>query len=393
MIKRLLVAALALALIVPVAACSSGGGGGTIKLGVVLSTSGLLGPMGQDMMKAAELAVKEINDGGGLLGKKVELVEEDDTTDAATALTRVKKIVEVDGVQLMVAGMTSGGAMAIGPYLAQKGVLAVSPSATSPNLQNQPWKEWLFRSTPDDAFQGAVLADFVKEKGYSKLATMVQDNPYGVGLEKALVDSLKAKGWTGKQVVSVHYDPTKKDYRTELDQIKSASPDVVLAVTYAEDGIIVFKQASEMGLGNIAWLGCDGNYGDGMFAEPKAADFMAASMVAGTRAAGPSGATYTKFATAYKTFAGKDASVYTDTVYDAIKLLAASVKAAGKTDPAAVKAEMLKIGKNYDGASGTITFNTTGDRVSGTFELWKVVKDSTATTGYKNTQIKTVTMK
>jgi len=221
---------------------------------------------------------------------------------------------------------------------------------------------------------------------------MVQDNPYGVGLEKALVDALAAKGWAGKHVSSIHFDPAKKDYRTELETIKSNSPDVVLAVTYAEDGIIVFRQAAEMGLDKIAWLGCDGNYGDGMFADQKTAEFMVTAIVAGTRAAGPTGATYEKFAAAYKNLAFKDASVYCDTVYDAVRMLVTAANKAGKTDGASVKAELLKLGKNYDGASGTITFNDKGDRVSGTFELWKVVKDSTATTGYKNVAIKTVTM-
>ncbi len=391
-LKKLLAIALALSLLVSVAACTPKPAG-TVKIGVVLSTTGLLGPMGTDMMKAAELAAKEINAAGGVMGKQIELVKEDDTTDAAKCLERVKKMVEVDGVQVMVGGMISGAAMASGPYISGKGVLMVTPSATSPALSDQPWKEWLIRTTPHDAFQGAVLADFVLEKGYTKLATMVQDNPYGIGLEKALVDALKAKGWQGKQVVSVHFDPAKKDYRTELDTIKGNSPDVVLAVTYAEDGIIVFKQASEMGLNQIAWLGCDGNYGDGLFSEPTAAEFMANSLVAGTRAAGPSGATYNKFAAAYKAETGKDSSVYCDTVYDAVKLIAAAMNKAGKTDGASVKAEMLNLGKNYDGASGTITFDAKGDRVSGAFELWKVVKDSSAPTGYKNIQIKTVTMK
>ena len=394
MIKKLLVTALALGLLVPVAACTQqGSSAGPVKIGVVLSTTGLLGPMGTDMMKAADLAAKEINASGGVLGKQVQLVEEDDTTDAAKALERVKKVVEVDGVQAIVGGMISGAAMAAGPYISTKGVVMVTPSATSPAISDQPWKEWLFRTVPHDGFQGAVLANFVIQKGYTKLATMVQDNPYGIGLEKAMVDALKANNWNGKQVVSVHFDPAKKDYRTELDQIKSSNPDVVLAVTYAEDGIIVFKQASEMGLDKIAWLGCDGNYGDGMFAEPVAAAFMASSLVAGTRAAGPSGTTYDKFAAAYKAFAGKDPSVYCDTTYDAVKMIAAAMNKAGKTDGASVKAELLKLGKNYDGASGSITFDAKGDRVSGTFELWKVVQDPTAKTGYKNVQITTVAMK
>jgi ABC-type branched-subunit amino acid transport system substrate-binding protein len=268
----------------------------------------------------------------------------------------------------------------------------VSPSATSTLLEEQTWREWLFRTTPDDAFQGRVLADVVLEHGFTRLATMVQDNPYGVGLEKALVDALAAKGWQGTQVVSIHFDPAKMDYRTELDTIKGNNPDVVLAVTYAEDGIIVFKQALEMGLDDIAWLGCDGNYGDGMFAEPKSAEFMEKAIIAGTRAAGPSGATYDKFAAAYKAYAGKDASVYCDTVYDAVKMIATAIKNAGSDNGTAVQAKLMNLGKNYDGASGTITFDEKGDRVSGTFELWKVVKDASAPTGYKNFQIKLVNM-
>ncbi|MFH1382728.1 MAG: ABC transporter substrate-binding protein [Chloroflexota bacterium] len=364
-----------------------------VKLGIVLSTTGLLGPMGEDMMKSAELAVKEINAAGGILGQQVQLIEEDDGTDAAKCLERVKKLVEVDGVKVLVGGMTSGATMATGPYLATNSVVMVTPSATNPSIADQTWKNWVFRTTPDDAFQGAVLADVVLEKGYTKLATMVQDNPYGVGLEKALVDALKAKGWTGTQVRSIHFDPAKKDYRTELDTIKASNPDVVLAVTYAEDGIIVFKQAAEVGLDKIAWLGCDGNYGDGMFAEPTAAEFMATAIVAGTRAAGPSGATYDKFAAAYKADTGKDASVYCDTTYDAVWMIAKAINSAGVYDTAKVRQAFLSLGQNYDGASGLITFNSKGDRVSGAFELWKVIKDSSAPTGYKNTQIKVVSVK
>jgi len=320
-------------------------------------------------------------------------VEEDDATEAAKCLDRVKKLVEIDGVKVIVGGMTSGASMTSGPYLAGKRILMVTPSATSPLISEQPWKEWLFRTTPHDAFQGEVLAEVVLDKGFTKLATIVQDNPYGVGLEKALIDALKAKGWTGKHVVTIHFDPAKKDYRTELDIIKGHNPDVVLAVTYAEDGIIVFKQALEMGLDKIAWLGCDGNYGDGMFAEPKSAEFMEKAIIAGTRAAGPSGAIYDKFAADYEAFTGKEPSVYCDTTYDAIKLIALAIERAGVYEGAAVRNALLEIGQDYNGASGIITFDDKGDRVSGTFEIWEVVKDPTTKTGYKNVQIKLVTIK
>lgn len=393
MVKKALLTIFALCLIILAIACAPQKEVNVIKIGCVLSTTGLLGPMGGDMMKSARLAVKELNAAGGVLGKQVQLIEEDDATEAAKCLDRVKKLVDIDGVKALVGGMTSGAAMATGPYLAEKQVLMITPSATSPAISEQPWKKWLFRTTPHDTLQGAILAKFVMEKGYTKLATIVQDNPYGVGLEKALVEALKKAGWGGKHVISIHFDPAKKDYRTELERIRGSAPDVVLAVTYAEDGIIVFRQASEMGLEQIAWLGCDGNYGDGMFVEPKAAEFMTKAIVAGTRAAGPSGATHDKFAAAYKVATGKDPSVYCDTTYDAIMLIAKAIEKAGVYDSKAVREALLKIGQNYDGASGTITFDEKGDRVSGTFELWKVERDPTAKTGYKNVRIRLVDIK
>lgn len=387
-IKKLLLMVAALCLLIHAVACVPKEAE-TIKIGCVLSTTGLLGPMGEDMMDGARLAVKEINAAGGVLGKQVELVEEDDATEAAKCLDRVKKLVEIDGVKVLVGGMTSGATMASGSYVAKQKVLMVSPSATSPAISDQAWTEWVFRTTPDDAFQGKVLAQIVLDRGFTKLATIVQDNPYGVGLEGALVDSLKDKGWQGKHVVFIHFDPAKKDYRTELGQIDAAKPDVVLAVTYCEDGIIVFKQALEMGLDDVAWLGCDGNYGPGMFEESKCAEFMEKAIIAGTRAAGPSGATYDKFAAAYKAAFKEESSVYCDTTYDAIKLIAKAIEKAGKYDGAAIRDALLKIGQNYDGASGIITFADNGDRVSGTFEVWKVEKVEGV---YKNVQVKLITL-
>ena len=391
MIKKVLLAVAALYLLIPVVACAPTQAG-TIKIGCVLSTSGLLGPKGEDRMNAARLAVEEINASGGVLGKQVELVEEDDATEAAKCLERVKKMVSADGVKVLVGGQSSGAVMASGPYLAEKGVLMVSPSATSPEISDQAWTNWFFRTTPDDALQGHLLAQVVLEKGFTRLATMVQANPYGAGLEKALIEALEKAGWTGKHVVAVHFDPAKRDYHTQLHNIKGSNPDVVLAVTYIEDGIIVFKQALEMGLDEIAWLGCDGNYGDNMFVDPKCAEFMEKAIVVGTRAAGPSGTAYDEFAAAYKVATGKEPGIYCDTTYDAVKMIAEAIEKAAVYDGAAVRDVLLEVGQKYRGASGTITFDDKGDRVSGIFELWKVEKDATTQSGYKNVQIELISV-
>jgi len=268
----------------------------------------------------------------------------------------------------------------------------VSPSATSTDISNQPWTNWFFRTTPRDAFQGRILARVIMEEGYTRLATMVQANHYGVGLEESVVEALKKVDWTGKHVISIYFDPDKKDYRPQLENIKDSNPDVVLAVTYIEDGIRVFKQALEMGLDEIAWLGCDGNYSDHMFVDAKCAEFMEKTIIAGTRSVPPSGETYEKFVTAYKAATGKDPSVYCDTTYDAIKMIAEAIEKAGVYDGEAIKDALFEVGQKYHGASGTITFDDKGDRVSGIYEIWKVMTDPTTETGYKNIRVKVISI-
>ena len=391
MSKKPLFIIVALLLFVPAVACAPTEPE-TIKIGCVLSTTGLLGPKGKDRVNAARLAVEETNAGGGVLSMQVELLEADDATDPDRCLKEVRELVENDGIEVLVGGMSSSAVMACGLYLAERKVLMVSPSATSTDISDQPWTNWVFRTTPCDAFQSRILADVIMEEGFTRLATMVQANHYGVGLEKSLVEALKEVGWTGKHVISIYFDPDKKDYRTQLENIKESNPDVVLAVTYIEDGIRVFKQALEMGLDEIAWLGCDGNYSEHMFVDPECAEFMEKAIIAGTRSVPPPGSDYKKFAAAYKAATGEDPSVYCDTTYDAIKVIAEAIEKAGVYDGEAIKDALSEVGQKYHGASGGITFDDKGDRVSGIYEIWKVMKDPTTKTGYKNIQVEVISI-
>lgn len=357
-----------------------------IKIGVNLSLTGDLGAMGVKMLDAARLAVKEINAAGGVLGRQLVLVEESDNTDPAKGLERTKKMIDVDGIQAMVGPMITGTANSSGPYAAENNVVMVTPSATAADLSNQDWKPYLYRICLLDDLQAEVLANVVMEKGYQRLATIVQDNTYGKGLEAALVSSLEVKGWTGEHVVAVHFDSVKKDYLSELQQIKDANPDVVFAVTYADDGIIVFKQALDLGLDSIAWLGCDGNYGSGLFADAQSAEFMAKAFVAGTRTIGGISDVTAKFNANFEKEYGYASEVYCDTTYDCVYAIAKAIQAAGAYDGAKIQAAMA--GLKWEGASGPISFNAKGDRDSGSFELWKVEKDASG--NYANVRVSVV---
>jgi ABC-type branched-subunit amino acid transport system substrate-binding protein len=363
----------------------------TIKIGSLLTTTGDLGPMGNRMANGARLAIEEINKQGGLLGKQAELLLENDNCEPAKGLERVKKLIDINGVKVIVGAMISGSSFSAGPYASRKNVPLISPSATAAKLSKQPWTKWFFRTCLRDDLQAKVLADVVMEKGFSRLATIVLDNTYGQGLEIALVEILKKAGWNGKHVAAVRYDQKKKDYLTQLQQIKDSKPDVVFASTYADDGIIVFKQALDLGLDNIAWLGCDGNHGSGLFKEPKSAQFMEKAFLAGTRSAGGLTDAYGKFAKAYKDHFNEAPEVYCDTTYDAVWVVAKAIKKAGKYDGKAIRDAMETI--KLEGASGPISFNETCDRASGTFELWEVKKDPSTKTGYRNVRKKLVTIR
>jgi ABC-type branched-subunit amino acid transport system substrate-binding protein len=385
MTKKLLYTMVALLLLIPAVSC--GTAGETIKIGIVLELSGELAPMGEKMLNGARMAVDEINDAGGVLGKDVELVEEDGGTDPDKGFDRVKKLVEIDGVQVIVGPMITPTSELSIPYAKEHNIPLITMSATGVPLSELEGTEWYFRTCLCDDAQGRVLADVVIDAGYTRLATIVLDNTYGKGLEKGIVDGLEDKGWQGEHVVSIHYDITKKDYRTELQQIADNNADVVLAVTYSDDGIIIFKQALELGLDDIAWLGCDGNYGSGLFAEASSAEFMEKAIVAGTRTVG-SGAVYDQFLSDYTTSFGYAPETYCDTTYDAVWAIAKAIEAAGVYDGDSIRAALVNL--EFDGATGPISFNEIGDRTSGAFEIWEVVEDATAPTGYKNATIEIV---
>jgi ABC-type branched-subunit amino acid transport system substrate-binding protein len=387
MIKKLLMVVAVLALLIPAVACGPGPAE-TIKIGVVLDLTGDLGPMGVRILNGARLAADEINAAGGVLGKQVELVEEDGATDPATGFDRVKKLVSVDGVEVITGPMITGASLLSIPYVDGQNVPLITPSATGIQLSEEEGTEWFFRTCLRDDAQGMVLADVIADEGYTKLATIVLDNTYGKGLETAILERLDEVGWQGEHVISIHYDEATKDYRTELQQIKDSDPDVVFACTYCDDGIVVFKQALDIGLDEIAWLGCDGNYGSGLFKDPKSAEFMEKAFVAATRTVG-AGSKYDEFSAAYELAYGEAPQVYCDTMYDAVWSAANGIEAAGVYDGEAIRVALTELG--FEGATGPISFNELGDRTSGLFEIWEVVEDPTTETGYANAAIEVVT--
>jgi len=383
--KLILVLVSFLLLLVPAASCTTTPPE-NIKIGAVMDLSGALAGIGGQLRDSIVLAVKQVNDAGGYNGAQIELIVEDGKTDPTAGLEAVKKLVEVNGINVIIGPMISGASLASGPYALQNQVLLFSPSATSPDIADQDWRQYFLRTAPTDLLQGKAMAQLIIEGDYQKVAILVMDNQYGVGVADAVSEEL---GGEAEIVATLKYDPSKLDYRTELQVIKDNNPDAVIHVGYHDDAQIVYKQALQLGLDNIQWVTAEGTYAEAVLEVTETAQFMAAAVI-GTRLSAPEGlAAFEEFTDAYETEFGIPPGVYCDTVYDATMMVLKAIEAVGIDNTAMIAAEVRKIADNYPGASGSITLSANGDRVSGDFEVWKVVKDGDT---YKFERVKVISL-
>jgi len=358
-----------------------------VSLGVVMDITGALSGIGTSLVNSIKLAVDQANTAGGINGAHINLFIEDGKTDPAAGFEAIKKLATVNGCKVIIGPMISGAVLSSGQWALDNKVLLISPSATSPDIAQQAWRQFFIRTATTDDIQGKAMAKIITDGGYTKVAFMVQNNQYGVGIANAVTAALAGKATI---VSNIHYDPAKLDYLSELQQIKAAAPDVIVHAGYEDDAIVVFHQAAQLGLTKSAvkggWITSEGVKADKTIADAQAAAFMVQNVV-GTNPVSQ-GTLYDTFAAAYKAKYGVDAGTYNDTVYDATNLAIAAMKTAGTTDAARIAAAVLAAGNNYAGVSGPITFNQYGDRTSATFEEWGVVASGS---GYKYTQIKLIT--
>jgi len=392
MFKKALVLLLSLVMVFTFAACKDGGTTTPttttkppdVNLGAVMDLTGALSGIGTTLADSIRLAVEQINAAGGINGATVKLFIEDGRTDPTAGFEAIKKLYTVNGCKVIIGPMISGAVLASGEWAAQNKVLLISPSATSPGIAQQSWRPFFIRTAVSDTLQGKAMAQLITEGGYQRVAIVVQNNQYGVGI----ADTVTALVGAGKIVKTIKYDPTKLDYLSELQQVKAANPDVVVHAGYEDDAVIVFKQAAQVGLDTAKWITSEGVKADKTIADAQAAAFMA-KVVQGTNPVAPAGSTLAAtFAAQYKAKYNRDPGTYNDTVYDATMLALKAMQNVGATDSTKIAAEVLRLGKNYAGVSGVITFDAYGDRTTGTFEVWKVVLSGTT---YKYQQVKLIT--
>ncbi|MHB8085713.1 MAG: ABC transporter substrate-binding protein [Dehalococcoidia bacterium] len=355
-------------LLIPACQMTPAGLPAQIPIGCLMpsSTTPTWGP---NLIKASQLAVDEINAAGGIDGKSLLLMVEDEGPTPASALYAAHKLVDEQKVQVIIGGTTSDTVMNIGPYLASKGVLLVTPSATSSTLTSQSWSKWVFLVSPEDSLQGGVVAKLIKDAGCKKVGIIVQDTVYGRGIEDMAAQFLKGRA---DIVVSIKYDPAKLSYFAELNDLKDKKPDCVLNAGYYADSAVIYEQARQSGLDTIPWVTSDGVYDMPLNQYLEAAKFMEKAVTGTVPVPDVQSDAYKNFAAAYQRAFDLAPTIFCDTSYDGVNLISAALKKANTYNGAAIRDALIIVGKDYPGASGSITFDQSGERIAGTYGIWKV---------------------
>ncbi|WP_297261396.1 branched-chain amino acid ABC transporter substrate-binding protein [uncultured Desulfovibrio sp.] len=338
----------------------------TIKLGLMCPLTGKWASEGQDMKNIVSLLVDETNAAGGINGKKIELVVEDDAGDPRTAALAAQKLAGA-GVIAVIGTYGSAVTEASQNIIAESGLVHVGTGSTSIRLTEK-GLPLFFRTCPRDDAQGAAAAAAIVKGGFKKVALLHDKSSYAKGLAD---ESRKALEKAGVEIV--FYDaltPGERDYTAILTKLKAAAPDVVFFTGYYPETGMLLRQKKEMGW-DVPMMGGD------------AANHQDLVKIAGAEAARgyffispplPQDMDTQEarhFLEAYKArYQTVPVSVWAVVAGDAYKVIEAAL-AAGKTDPEDM-AEWLKQLKDMPGLTGKLGFDEKGDRVGEFYRSYMV---------------------
>jgi branched-chain amino acid transport system substrate-binding protein len=220
-----------------------------IKIGVILPLSGMESRQGELFRNGIFMAQEEINKSGGINGRKLEIIIEDDKSDTKEAISNYNFLKNVHHVPII---LTIGSpiAMALSP-LANQDKIILFAIAAAPAYKSA--DDYTFRIIPGATKEGEDMAKLVYETlGIKELAIMYINNDYGVGTKEAFIRPYTEKG--GKIIIGEAFDPSATDFRTNLIKVKQTNPKAIYLASWGKQAGMIAKQAKELGLENIQFL-------------------------------------------------------------------------------------------------------------------------------------------
>ncbi len=325
----------------------------TIKIGYFGDLSGPTLNFGQSAKNGALMAAEEINQAGGINGRKIDIVIEDDEGSPELAATVVNKLTRQDKVIALIAGGASGSSLAAGPNARSAKVPMISPSSTNPAVTQI--GDYIFRACFIDPFQGEVMAKFSYNSLQAKTAAIMLDfnSPYSRDLTEFFELSFTKLG--GRVVSKQSYTQGDSDFKGQLSSISAAKPDVIYLPGYYGDIAIIAKQARQLEI-TQPLLGGDG--WDAPELWQLAGDSVNGSYISNHYPADDPSPAIQKFVRDYKQHYGNlIPDAHAALAYDAMRFLAEAIQRAGTTEGEKLRAALAQT-RNFSGVTGMISMDS-----------------------------------
>jgi branched-chain amino acid transport system substrate-binding protein len=340
---------------------SAHGAEGPIKIGVVLSTTGVVGFIGDPEQKAIELYVKKVNEAGGIAGRRIELVSYDDASDPARSSSLTKRLIESDHADLIIGGTITPTAMAMIPLVERAEVPYISAGGGLAIID--PVKKWVFKTPHTDRQVAQRILQDMKAKGHTKIGLLSETAGFGQSGRKEIMENAASYGIT--VVADEKYGPKDTDVTPQLTTIKNASGVEALLIFCGAgtSPAMAVKNYARLDIRlplylphavvNQEFLNLTGNASDG--ARMPTAIFVVPD---GVPASDPQKPVIDAFYRDYKEMFKENATPFAGNTYDAIAIAVDALRRAGTTDKAKVR-QAIEETRKLPGLNGVFTMSET----------------------------------
>lgn len=331
--------------------CNGGGSSNEILIGEYGSLTGDKATFGTSTKNGIDMAVDEINAAGGLLGKKVRVIVEDDRGDSTEANTVVTKLITKDKVVAVLGEVASTNSKAAGPVAQQNMIPMISPSSTNPEVTQI--GDYIFRVCFIDPFQGYVMAKFAASTLKLTKVAVLRDikSDYSVGLANVFIDNFKKMG--GTIVTDQSYSQGDTDFNAQLTAIKPTKPQAIFIPGYYTEVGLIAGQAKKQGI-SAPLLGGDG-WDSPKLLEIGRKDLEGAFFSNHSSMDDPS-PVIQKFSAGYKMRFNVGSDALAALGYDSAMVLFDAIKRAGSTEGPKLRDAIAQT-KDFPGVTGKITLN------------------------------------
>lgn len=322
-----------------------------IRIGQFGSMTGSEASFGRSTDKGIRLAIDAQNAAGGVKGKKIVLLTEDDEGKPEEAAAVVKKLITQDKVMALLGEVASTRSLFAAPIAQEAKIPMVSPSSTNPKVTQA--GDYIFRVCFIDPFQGSVMARFAHDNLKLKKVAILKDlkSDYSLGLADAFTEKFKKLG--GEIIAEQTFQSGDSDFSGQLTRIKASNPDAIFIPAYYTDVGLIARQVRKLGI-KATLLGGDGWDSPVLF--QIGGDSVNGSYFSNHYATESTNKATQEFIKKYKDKYGETPDGMAASGYDAARILMEAIARAPQVTPSGIR-DALATTKDFDGATGKISIN------------------------------------